>query len=166
MDIIAELERNRRGRLPCPTCGLGIPCGCTTACGGSARADSGLRGHGPADPWRSGQPAELHRPARLGGVGVERIFPWTRPGSRPSRSRVAARPARPAYYLRDRIGKRAKVREQHRAVDEAQTMEKRAARKARRDDRRQAIRNKRDARKQAQTAAPSAPAAEPSQQEE
>ena len=159
------MRRNRRGNS-CPTCGLGIPCGALPRAEVSA---SGLRSSGTVLQIRGGQASRRNFTVRRvsGGVGVERIFPVDSPRVETVEvtRRGSVRRAR-LYYLRDRIGKRAKVREQHRAVDEAQTMEKRAARKARRDDRRQAIRNKRDARKQAQTAAPSAPAAEPSQQEE
>ncbi|MBP7560831.1 MAG: 50S ribosomal protein L19 [Armatimonadetes bacterium] len=168
MDIIAELEKEQARQTPLPD----MRPGDTVRVHYRVREGQRERTQifeGTVLQIRGGQASRRNFTVRRvsGGVGVERIFPVDSPRVETVEvtRRGSVRRAR-LYYLRDRIGKRAKVREQHRAVDEAQTMEKRAARKARRDDRRQAIRNKRDARKQAQTAAPSAPAAEPSQQEE
>ncbi len=83
-----------------------------------------------------------------GGVGVERVFPTDSPKietvevTRKGRVRRAK-----LYYLRDRVGKKAKVKEALWVQDEAQMAEKRAQRKAARSEKRKALRDARDARK-------------------
>jgi len=89
-----------------------------------------------------------------GGIGVERVFPTDSPKietvevTRKGRVRRAK-----LYYLRDRIGKKAKVKEALWVQDEAQAAEKRAQRKAARSEKRRAARETRDARKSAESAA-------------
>jgi large subunit ribosomal protein L19 len=81
-----------------------------------------------------------------GGVGVERVFPSDSPKLEDvevvRRGRV--RRAR-LFYLRDRIGKKAKVKEARWTPDEAAVAERKAQRKAQRAEKRQA---QRDARAQ------------------
>jgi large subunit ribosomal protein L19 len=80
------------------------------------------------------------------GVGVERIFPADSPKLEDvevvRRGRV--RRAR-LFYLRDRVGKKAKVKEARWTPDEAAVAERKAQRKAQRAEKRQA---QRDARAQ------------------
>jgi large subunit ribosomal protein L19 len=79
-----------------------------------------------------------------GGVGVERVFPADSPKIENvevvRRGRV--RRAR-LFYLRDRIGKKAKVKEARWTPDEAAAAERRAQRKAVRLEKRQAQREAR-----------------------
>lgn len=84
-----------------------------------------------------------------GGVGVERVFPSDSPKLENvevvRRGRV--RRAR-LFYLRDRVGKKAKVKEARWTPDEAAQAERRAQRKAARIEKRQAQRDARAARQQ------------------
>lgn len=159
MDIIAELEREQARQTPLPD----MRPGDTVRVHYRVREGQRERTQvfeGTVLQIRGGEASRRTFTVRRvsGGIGVERIFPMDSPRVETVEitRRGSVRRAR-LYYLRDRVGKRAKVREQHRVVDEAQSQEKRAARKARRADRRQALRDKREQRRQAQTASAEAP---------
>ncbi len=82
-----------------------------------------------------------------GGVGTERVFPSDSPHIEQIEvvRRGKTRRAR-LYYLRSRIGKKAKVREVRRNVDDATAQAQKDARRARRTERRQARKDKRAAK--------------------
>ncbi|MBD3176796.1 MAG: 50S ribosomal protein L19, partial [Armatimonadia bacterium] len=136
MDIIAELEKEQARENPLPE----------LRAGDSVRVHYRVREgqrertqvfEGTVLQIKGGKSSRRAFTVRRvsGGTGVERIFPMDSPRIEDVEitRRGSARRAR-LYSLRERVGKRAKVREQQRPVDEDQAEEKRAARKARRAD--------------------------------